>query len=72
MAKDKCVIFSHLCKQGCNLRVDKVERYKQVDCNCKFYFCCEVKCEKCAEKYFEVTCNALKPVVPGIQVRARP
>ena len=66
MAKDKCKMFSHLCKQGCNLRVDKVERYKQVDCRCK------VKCEKCAEKYFEVTCNALKPVVPGIQVRAHP
>lgn len=70
--KDKCKIFSLLCKQGCNLRVDKVERYKQVDCRCKFIFCCRVECEKCAEKYFEVTCNALKPPVQGIQARAHP
>lgn len=72
VAKDKCVMFVRLCEQGCNLRVDKVERYKHIKCNCKFHFCCEVKCERCAVKYFEVTCNALKPVVPGIQARAHP
>ena len=70
VSKDKCEIFSLLCKQGCNLRVDRVERYKQVDCRCRFFFCCRVKCEKCAEKYFEITCNALKPVVTGIGARA--
>ena len=64
VAKDKCVMFSLLCKDGCNLRVDKVERYKQVNC--------KVGCEKCAEKYFEITCNALKPVVKGIEALARP
>jgi len=71
VAKDKCELFSLLCKQGCNLRVEKVQRYKKVPCNCRFIFCCRVECKECDEKYFEITCKALKPV-RGIEARARP
>ena len=60
VAEDKCKFFTELCN-GCNLRVEKVERYKRVNCSCKFIYCCKVECEKCTEKYSEIICNALKP-----------
>ena len=72
VAKDKCEMFVRLCKHDCNLRVDKVERSKQINCNCKFIYCCRVECEKCTLKYFEATCNAWTAPVPGIQARAHP
>ena len=71
VAEDKCKVFIKLCN-GCNLRVEKVERYKRVNCSCKFIYCCKVECEKCTEKYFEITCNALKAVETDIVGRAHP
>ena len=65
VAEDKCKFLIELCS-GCNLRVEKVERYKRVNCSCKFTYCCKVECEKCTEEYFEITCNALKAVETDI------
>ena len=65
VAEDKCKFFIELCN-SCNLRVEKVERYKRVNCNCKFTYCCKVECEKCTEEYFEIICNALKAVETDI------
>jgi len=73
MSKDKCEYFSRFCKHGCNLRVEKVQRYKRVNCTCKFIYCCKVECEECTEKsYFEITCNALKAVETDVKGRAHP
>ena len=32
-------------------------RQKKEDCNCEFFWCCEVRCEKCAEVVEEDYCN---------------
>ena len=71
VAKDKCKIFIELCN-SCNLRVEEVERYKQVNCNCKFIYCCKVECEKCTETYSEITCKALKAVKTDVIGRFHP
>ena len=71
VAKDKCEYFIDLCN-GCNLRVQKVERYKRFKCSCKFIYCCKVECEECTETYSEITCNALKPVETDIVGRSHP
>ena len=71
VAEDKCKFFSELCN-GCNLRAEKVERYKRVNCNCKFIYCCKVECEKCTETYSEITCKALKAEETDIIGRAHP
>ena len=71
VSKDKCEFFVQLC-HGCNLRVEKVERYKRVNCSCKFTYCCKVECEECTEKYSEITCNALKAVETDIVGRSYP
>jgi len=55
---DNCKSFINLCR-SCKLRPETVEHYKQVKCECKFVWCCEVKCTKtCPAKYFVTTCNS--------------
>ena len=71
VAEDRCKLFIELCN-ACNLRVEKVARYKRVNCSCKFIYCCKVECEKCSEEYSEITCNALKAVDTDILGRAHP
>ena len=71
VAEDKCKFFIELCN-GCDLRVEKVERYKRVHCGCKFIYCCKVECDECTEKYSEITCNALKAVKTDIVGRSHP
>lgn len=68
VAEDKCKVFIELCN-GCDLRVEKVERYKRVNCRCKFIYCCKVEC---TEQYSEITWNALKPVETNIVGRSNP
>ena len=46
LPKDKCELFSLLCKQGYYLRVEKVQRYKRVNCCCRVIYCCKVECEE--------------------------
>ena len=46
LSKDKFELFSLLCKQGCYLRFEKVQRYKWVNCCCKVIYCCKVECEE--------------------------
>ncbi|XP_037531015.1 protein Wnt-8-like [Nematolebias whitei] len=45
---------SRLCQQ-CGLGVDRKRTEVASSCNCKFYWCCTVKCDKCAQvvtKYY--------------------
>lgn len=42
---------------SCNLRPRTVEHYKQVDCRCKFVWCCSIKCQKCTKRYSLTTCT---------------
>lgn len=42
---------------SCNLRPETEDLYKQVDCRCKFVWCCSIKCAKCTKKYTLTTCT---------------
>ena len=41
---------------SCGLRVQTKITVRHTKCNCKFVWCCHVKCEKCTEEVTTVTC----------------
>lgn len=46
---------NRLCK-GCGMRVQRVLVEETSTCNCKFHWCCEVKCEQCTRVVEKLTC----------------
>ncbi|XP_076315536.1 protein Wnt-8c-like [Tachypleus tridentatus] len=46
----------NLCRQ-CGLRVRKKVLHVESSCNCKFHWCCEVKCEVCRKKVTQFVCH---------------
>jgi wingless-type MMTV integration site family, member 4 len=50
-AADSC---NHLC---CQRNFIRVEYTQEVDCDCKFHWCCEVRCKKCKQVTVTATCN---------------
>lgn len=46
---------SRLCK-SCGYRVRRVYQQETTACNCKFRWCCEVKCEQCTKIVERLTC----------------
>ncbi len=45
----------HLCRD-CGLRVNKQMVTVKTKCNCKFHWCCEVRCQTCVEDQAILTC----------------
>ncbi|XP_054706487.1 protein Wnt-8b-like [Uloborus diversus] len=45
-----------LCR-GCGLRVRKKSVNVETSCRCKFYWCCDVKCDLCKEKVTQFICG---------------
>lgn len=48
---------NRLCK-SCGLKVKRVVVTEQLMCNCRFQWCCEVKCETCTKAVEKLTCVA--------------
>lgn len=51
--KDSC---SRLCR-SCGLKVRKERVVESANCNCKFMWCCSVKCDKCQKRVTKYTCQ---------------
>lgn len=41
----------------CGRGFNKYEKYVTEDCDCKFVWCCDVKCDRCSKKITEYTCK---------------
>ena len=52
MPTDSCI---DLCN-SCNMRHKTVNHYEEVDCRCKFFWCCEFRCDKCTKQTSITTC----------------
>lgn len=46
----------HLCRE-CGYRVKRERRVITTSCNCKFQFCCEVKCSQCTKEEIIYVCQ---------------
>lgn len=53
ISESKCQSLCNSCKL--NPQTEPLE--KQVDCRCKFVWCCSIKCEKCRQEYSLTTCT---------------
>lgn len=51
--KDSC---NRLCR-SCGLAVRKTRVVESSNCNCKFMWCCSVKCDQCKRKVTKFTCQ---------------